>query len=555
LADQQKISIFDYSPELARQFDDKRNYPHTVHSLTWKSSIKVWWRCYALINGVIQPDHTWKTSPQSRTQQRNLEDKTFTNCPFCLGLRPSASYNLAITHPDLIEEWHPTLNGDLTPQKITRGSTKIVWWICREDPTHVWDRSPNQRTSFKKKDGNKRRMGCIYCEEAGGGRKASKNYSFASEFPHLLKEWHPTLNGEDKPEDFTPHSQKKKFWICLTDKNHPPYPSTFKSRASGIGCPKCAKVIKVSSKIEALISFELSTILKIDVDDHTLEIGGAKFDVDIIVRDIHLAIEYDGSYFHKGDKDLEKDSKKNKRLNDFGWTVLRIREEPLKKIDDIDLVGIKSDKNYYRTATKVIKHLGNLGYIPENEVNQYLKEGKIRKRKELDEYVRSGSLASTGGKAPIAGRSKTDPEKVITIEEVLKYSDDFYDLKGHYPGQYSESISIMNGDSFRSIDASLRQGFRGLPKMGGLAGLLEKKRGYIHNQNKRDLTINEILEWMIKFYQNSSPNRFPTFDDQEVEGVEGEKWCNLNSSLSRGGRGLDKGWSLKKLEPWAMKKM
>ena len=35
-----------------------------------------------------------------------------------------------------------------------------------------------------------------------------------SEYPELLREWHPTKNGELKPEEFTGHSGKNVWWIC-----------------------------------------------------------------------------------------------------------------------------------------------------------------------------------------------------------------------------------------------------------------------------------------------------------------------------------------------------
>ena len=33
-------------------------------------------------------------------------------------------------YPDLVKEWHPTKNGDLTPNDFTHGSGKKVWWLC-----------------------------------------------------------------------------------------------------------------------------------------------------------------------------------------------------------------------------------------------------------------------------------------------------------------------------------------------------------------------------------------------------------------------------------------
>ena len=35
-----------------------------------------------------------------------------------------------------------------------------------------------------------------------------------SEYPELLREWHPTKNGELKPEDFTHGSGEKVWWLC-----------------------------------------------------------------------------------------------------------------------------------------------------------------------------------------------------------------------------------------------------------------------------------------------------------------------------------------------------
>lgn len=40
--------------------------------------------------------------------------------------------DLATTHPQLAEEWHPSRNGDLSPREVSYGMAKKVWWICPE---------------------------------------------------------------------------------------------------------------------------------------------------------------------------------------------------------------------------------------------------------------------------------------------------------------------------------------------------------------------------------------------------------------------------------------
>jgi len=48
--------------------------------------------------------------------------------------------------------------------------------------------------------------------------KLSKDYNLKAFYPDVAKEWHPTKNGDLKPEHFTRGSKKKVWWIC--DKGH-----------------------------------------------------------------------------------------------------------------------------------------------------------------------------------------------------------------------------------------------------------------------------------------------------------------------------------------------
>ena len=59
------------------------------------------------------------------------------------------------SYPNLVKEWHPTKNKDLTPSHFTHGVDKIVWWLCPNG--HSYDSMINKRTQ-KKYPG-----GCPYC--------------------------------------------------------------------------------------------------------------------------------------------------------------------------------------------------------------------------------------------------------------------------------------------------------------------------------------------------------------------------------------------------------
>lgn len=83
---------------------------------------------------------------------------TGNGCSFCRGFKVGLSNCLATLNPKIASEWHPTLNGNLTPNDITINSGKRVWWKC-EECDHEWYVSPNNR---------KKGTGCAECNESKG---------------------------------------------------------------------------------------------------------------------------------------------------------------------------------------------------------------------------------------------------------------------------------------------------------------------------------------------------------------------------------------------------
>lgn len=104
-------------PEIAKQWDYERNGKLLPSKIFPKTNIKVWWKC--------DKGHVWKTTPNSRTSGNN--------CPYCAGNKVWAGFNdLATTHPELAAEWNYERNGELTPQMVSIGSGKKVWWKCQK---------------------------------------------------------------------------------------------------------------------------------------------------------------------------------------------------------------------------------------------------------------------------------------------------------------------------------------------------------------------------------------------------------------------------------------
>ena len=40
-------------------------------------------------------------------------------------------------YPELIKEWHPSRNGDSSPEQFTCGNKKKAWWLCPKGHSYV----------------------------------------------------------------------------------------------------------------------------------------------------------------------------------------------------------------------------------------------------------------------------------------------------------------------------------------------------------------------------------------------------------------------------------
>ena len=108
-------------PDLAEQWHSEKNGALTTQMVTPGSEKRVWWLC--------ERGHPYQSIIFSRANG--------TGCPYCAGRKVWPGFNdIATVMPRLAQEWHPNLNGSLSPEQVTKGSHKSIWWQCREG--HVW---------------------------------------------------------------------------------------------------------------------------------------------------------------------------------------------------------------------------------------------------------------------------------------------------------------------------------------------------------------------------------------------------------------------------------
>jgi superfamily II DNA or RNA helicase len=300
-ADKTELENFaETHPHLANEWHPTKNEKLTAREVTAKSLKRVWWKCPK------GSDHEWETRVTDRVRGPR--------CAFCLNQRLSVTNNLKTLHPKLVIKWHPTKNGDLTPETIIgTGQHRKYWWKCTSDPSHEWEASV---FSHVRKDGTYRdcplckstplagthpeiaaqwhptknksltpnhvvagsatrawwkcmkgedhewntkiverlKTGCPFCD----GKKLSTTNSLETRYPHLAKEWHPTKNGDLHPNQVFGGGKKKYWWKCNKEADHE-WEASIQKRADGQGCSICRGLKVVSSNCLANTHPELTT--------------------------------------------------------------------------------------------------------------------------------------------------------------------------------------------------------------------------------------------------------------------------------------------------------
>ena len=159
------------------------------------------------------------------------------------------------------------------------------------------------------------------------GRTVVKSNCIATTHPNLAKQWHPTKNGDLTPFDVARGSHKKIWWKCDKGEDHE-WKTSASDRSRGRDCPFCT--LTPQSKQELTITFELMKLFKnIDPKGLKTKLEGRLRAIDIFIPKLNLCIEFDGSYWHKEKRDIDKI--KSEMLFEEGFKVIRVREEPLEK--------------------------------------------------------------------------------------------------------------------------------------------------------------------------------------------------------------------------------
>ena len=208
-------------PDLSAELHPTRNGELDPYQIGAGSHRRLWWRCRSC-------GHEWRTAVKGRSTAGY-------GCPECARKRRAATAqhvtrerSIAVLHPDLASELHPTRNGDLDPYQVAPTARRSVWWRCRTCG-HEWRTLLSTRA---------RGHGCPECRRralTGRRRPVPRERSLAVLRPDLAAELHPTRNGDLDAFTLARWSVQPIWWRCARCRHE--WRVTPQNRQ---GCPRCS---------------------------------------------------------------------------------------------------------------------------------------------------------------------------------------------------------------------------------------------------------------------------------------------------------------------------
>ena len=238
--------------------------------------------------------------------------------------------SLAEVHPELVSEWSEK-NLTLTPDDITFGSNKKVWW--RGACGHEWQTSVKARSNGEK------------CPICSGARVIAGINDLATLEPLLVKQW--SKKNKIKPTEVSIGSHKKVIWRC--EKGHE-WEAAVKSRTiNKTGCPYCShnKVLAGFNDLATLLPDIIMILINQIITDIRIESVNDLYKLKPFLEDGTLKINKSQIA-----RELEVDRRTvDKYINGYTKPETRNCDDCITPFYDI-ITELLSDKNqqvfYYR---------------------------------------------------------------------------------------------------------------------------------------------------------------------------------------------------------------
>ncbi len=183
-------------PEIAKMWNYEKNGELTPSMFMSHSNTLVWWKC-------CKCGHEWQSQINSMTRDGRI------GCAICAKAKRGKTQTknalkerslLKKCPPEILKEFDCNKN-ELTPDEITIGSARPIWWKCKTCGFE-WYASPQSRIKIH--------TGCPHCS----GRVAMTGVDdLKTLHPEALLDWDYERNSI-QPDHILPGSGKKVFCTC-----------------------------------------------------------------------------------------------------------------------------------------------------------------------------------------------------------------------------------------------------------------------------------------------------------------------------------------------------
>jgi hypothetical protein len=369
------------SREVIDSWDAEANEGLDPSQVTLSSKNKCWWKCEAA------SDHLWRVDVGSRRKH---------GCPFCAPFNtlPSSTNNF-LDHgpPWLVEQWDWERNEGLDPSQLTVRSHTKVHWACGVATDHRWQARVIDRTKL-----HQEHRGCAYCS---GQLPSSTNNLFDHGPVAILAEWDQEANGDLASDAVTLGSATKVAWKCSVTEEHMWHATVASRTKRGSGCPYCTLTPRSAQEIR--LAYELSALIDFDLDVHRVRFAGRLRDVDMVLDDLTVVVEFDGAYWHRNK--VDKDREKTALMEEAGWQVIRVRERPLDSIHVNDVM-VDTLAPAKMVADLVLNKIVDLTGTDVPQLDDYLASNEPWREAEAVKAIRSYQAERAAKKAARDAKKK-----------------------------------------------------------------------------------------------------------------------------------------------------
>ena len=228
---------------------------------------------------------------------------------------------------------------NISPDMVTVGSNKEVWWKCHKG--HSFPKKINMMH---------KNYSCPICS---GHKTVPGINDFATFYPEIAKEWHPTKNGDLLPSEISKKNGRTIWWMC--EYGHE-WPATPKDRATDkTGCPIC-KSRRNTSFPEQAIYYYVKKLYPNAINRYK-DIFDNGMELDIYIPSINLGIEYDGGAWHNGEEAHLKEREKYEVCQRKNIFLIRVKERKTNWNDVADSIYYIPNRRNQKELSAIIQSI------------------------------------------------------------------------------------------------------------------------------------------------------------------------------------------------------